>query len=563
MQAKSSLALFFARRYNWNAMNSVLVALLGLSLFAAGYLFYAAFIERNVWKVDLSKKTPAVLKGDGLDYVPAKHWTMLFGHHFASIAGAGPIIGPVIACALFGWGPALLWIVVGSIFIGGVHDFSALMLSLRHHGATVGHVAESVLSRRSRIVFSLFLWLALILVVAVFAAVTAQTMVAEPRIVIPSFGLILTAIFFGLMVYRWQVDQWQATLVALLILGYFIYLGLQIPVVLPFANALTIWMVILLGYAFIASIIPVNILLQPRDYLSAFILFFGLVLGYAGIFVTLPRMQTPVLVGYQSSQGPLWPMMFVIIACGAISGFHSLISSGTTSKQLPHKPAAKRVTFGGMILEGVLSLLAIIAVCAGLQWHGGTPGLVYPELMKESGWIVTFGKGFGQLVAPLVGATVGSLIAMFTLNAFVLTTLDSATRITRYITEEMFGDALGMKFMKNKYLSTSLVILLALWLALGSWTRIWPVFGASNQLIAALVLILASVYLFQKRQPAVYTFIPAVFMTVTSIGALIYQMVGFFQNNNYLLFTISAVLLVLAGDMLVEALRVIKKRGYA
>lgn len=540
-------------------MNSALVALLGLALFAAGYLFYAAFIERNVWKVDLSKKTPAVLKDDGLDYIPAKHWTMLFGHHFASIAGAGPIIGPVIACALFGWGPALLWIVVGSIFIGGVHDFSALMLSLRHHGATVGHVAESVLSRHSRIVFSLFLWLALILVVAVFAAVTAQTMVAEPRIVIPSFGLILTAVFFGLMVYRWQVDQWQATLVALLLMGYSIYLGLQFPVVLPFANPLTLWMIILLGYAFIASIIPVNILLQPRDYLSAFILFFGLVLGYAGIFVTLPKMQTPVLVSYQSSQGPLWPMMFVIIACGAISGFHSLISSGTTSKQLPHKPAAKRVTFGGMILEGVLSLLAIIAVCAGLQWYGGTPGLVYPELMKKGGWIVTFGKGFGQLVAPLVGATVGSLIAMFTLNAFVLTTLDSATRITRYITEEMFGEALGMKFMKNKYLSTSLVIVLALWLALGSWTRIWPVFGASNQLIAALVLILASVYLFQKRRPAVYTLIPAVFMTVTTIGALIYQMVGFFRSNNFLLFTIAAVLLVLAGDMLVEAARSVLK----
>jgi carbon starvation protein len=541
-------------------MNSLLVALFGLTLFGAGYLFYAAFIERKVWQVDFAKKTPAVIKDDGLDYVPAKHWTILFGHHFASIAGAGPIIGPVIACALFGWGPALIWIIVGSIFIGGVHDFSALMLSLRHNGATVGHVAQSVISRRSRLVFSGFLWLALILVVAVFAAVTAKTIVAEPRIVIPTFGMILTAILLGLMLYRWHFKQWKATLIALVLMASSIYLGLIFPISLNFPQALNIWIIILLAYAAIASIIPVNILLQPRDYLSSFILFFGLVLGYLGIFVSLPKMHAPIFISYQSSQGPLWPMMFVIIACGAISGFHSLISSGTTSKQLPLKPVAKRITFGGMILEGVLSLLAIIAVCAGLYWIGGPPGLVYPELMKESGWIVTFGKGYGQLVAPLIGSSVGALIAMFTLNSFVLTTLDSATRITRYVTEETLGDALGLKIFKNKYVSTALIVFLAFWLAMGSWTAIWPVFGASNQLIAAMVLLLASVYLFQKRRPSIYTFIPAVFMTTTTIAALLYKMYIFFLSNNYLLFTIAAVLLVLAGDMLVEATRVINKK---
>jgi carbon starvation protein len=543
-------------------MNAVIVAIIGLILFAAGYYFYASFIEKKVWQVDFKKKTPAVLKDDGLDYIPAKHWTVLFGHHFASIAGAGPIIGPVIACALFGWGPALLWIVIGSIFIGGVHDFSSLMLSLRHHGQTVGRVTEDVLGRRSRIVFSLFLWLALILVVAVFAAVTAKTMVAEPRIVIPTLGVILTAILLGLMLYKWRINQVTATVIALALMVFFIYLGLNNPISLNHPQALTIWMVILLAYAFVASIIPVNILLQPRDYLSAFILFFSLVLGYIGVFVSLPKMNAPMFVSTQSAQGPLWPMMFVIIACGAISGFHSLVASGTTSKQLPHKPAAKRVTFGGMILEGVLSLLAIIAVCAGLSWFGGPAGLVYPELMKESGWIVTFGKGFGQLVAPIVGSTVGALIAMFTLNAFVLTTLDSATRITRYITEETFGEALKIKFLKNKYLSTLLIVILALWLALGSWTALWPVFGASNQLIAALVLILASVYLFQKNQPSIYTFVPAIFMIVTSIGALIYELFIFFQSNNYLLFTIAVILLLLAADMLIEALKVLGKNKY-
>jgi len=522
-------------------------------LFALGYRFYSRFIENKVWKLDKTKVTPAVLKNDGLDYVPASHWSVLFGHHFASIAGAGPIIGPVVACMLFGWGPALLWIVIGSIFFGGVHDFSALILSLRHHGNTVAHVTENVLNKRSRIIFSVFLWLALVLVVAVFAAVTAKTLIAEPRIVIPSFGIILIAILLSLMLYKWKTPQWIATIIALGLMVLTIYIGLANPIIINSSNALSIWIIILLLYAFIASIIPVNILLQPRDYLSAYILFFGLGLGYLGLLLTRPTMKVPFFVGFNSGQGPLWPMMFVLVACGAISGFHALISSGTTSKQLPAKKMARRVTYGGMILEGILSLLALVAVCAGLYWVNGPAGLVYPELMKQGGWIVTFGRGFGQIVAPLVGSTVGALIAMFILNAFVLTTLDSATRITRYLTEELFGEALNLKIFKNKYISTLVIILLALWLALGSWTTLWPVFGAANQLIAAMVLLVASVYLFQKKQPTAFTFIPAIFMLITTIAALIYQMISFYQTNNYLLFSISTVLLVLAGSMLIEA----------
>ncbi len=534
-------------------MSSLFVAILGIMLFALGYRFYSRFIENKVWKLDKTKVTPAVLKNDGLDYVPASHWSVLFGHHFASIAGAGPIIGPVVACMLFGWGPALLWIVIGSIFFGGVHDFSALILSLRHHGNTVAHVTENVLNKRSRIIFSVFLWLALVLVVAVFAAVTAKTLIAEPRIVIPSFGIILIAILLSLMLYKWKTPQWIATIIALGLMVLTIYIGLANPIIINSSNALSIWIIILLLYAFIASIIPVNILLQPRDYLSAYILFFGLGLGYLGLLLTRPTMKVPFFVGFNSGQGPLWPMMFVLVACGAISGFHALISSGTTSKQLPAKKMARRVTYGGMILEGILSLLALVAVCAGLYWVNGPAGLVYPELMKQGGWIVTFGRGFGQIVAPLVGSTVGALIAMFILNAFVLTTLDSATRITRYLTEELFGEALNLKIFKNKYISTLVIILLALWLALGSWTTLWPVFGAANQLIAAMVLLVASVYLFQKKQPTAFTFIPAIFMLITTIAALIYQMISFYQTNNYLLFSISTVLLVLAGSMLIEA----------
>jgi len=539
-------------------MNSLFVALTGLILFALGYFFYGDFIQKKVWKVDLSRQTPAVEHHDGRDYVPARHWTMLFGHHFSSIAGAGPIIGPVIACALFGWVPALLWVIIGSVFLGGMHDFSALILSLRHRGNTVGSIAEHVMSRRSRIVFSAFLWLTLILIVAVFAAVTAQTLVSEPKIVIPTFGLIAIAVLFGFMVYVWKIRQWLATLVCLGLMAASIYLGCIFPVTLGYHRAVNIWILILLSYSLAASIIPVHILLQPRDYLSVFLLLGGLVLGYLGIFISRPVMHAPAFVSFKSAEGPLWPVMFVFIACGAISGFHSLIASGTTSKQLPKKSDAKIISFGGMIVEGILSMLAIIAVCAGLFWTGGAPGLVYPELMKSGGWIYTFGKGYGELVRPLVGASTGALIAIFILNGFVMTTLDSATRISRYVTEELFGEAFGIKVLRNRYAATLAVVGTALIFAMGYWKVIWPVFGASNQLIAALVLLVASVYLFQKKHPSIYTFIPAVFMTLTTVAALVYEAVVFIRGKQYLLVAIVCVLLFLSLDMVVEAFKALR-----
>lgn len=534
-------------------MNSLWLMLAGTCLLFAGYRYYASFIEKKVWKVDYSRRTPALEYGDGLDYLPAKHWSMLFGHHFASIAGAGPIIGPVVACAMFGWGPALLWVVFGSIFIGGIHDYSALILSLRHKGKSVGQVSEAVINRRCRIVFSVFLWLALVLIVAVFAAVTAQTLVVKPEIVIPTLGLIPIAVLFGVMVYRWNVKQWLATIIALLLMGLSIYAGEVFPVHLAFPRAAVLWTALLLVYAYAASVIPVNLLLQPRDYLSMVVLFFGLLLGYAGVFVSHPKMSAPFYVHGSTGGAGLWPAMFVLIACGAISGFHSLVSSGTTSKQLPRKRDAKRITFGGMLLEAAMSLLAIIAVCAGLFWTGGPEGMVYPEMAEKSGWIVTFGKGYGNLTAPIVGAAAGATIAVFLLNSFVMTTLDSATRITRYLTEEIFGEPLKKTGFGNKYVFGAVSVLAAACLAFGSWQVIWPVFGAANQLIAALVLLTASIYLLQKNRPTLYTLLPALFMAVTTIFALCSGMSAFWKQKNYILVAVSAALLLLAVDMLKES----------
>jgi len=401
-----------------------------------------------------------------------------------------------------------------------------------------------------------FLWLALILVVAVFAAATANTLVNEPRIVIPTFGLIIVAVIVGFMIYRWRINQWLSTAVGMLLLGLLLVWGYAHPVSLAGVSPVKVWIIILLVYGYVASILPVNIILQPRDYLSTFILFLGLVIGYAGLFLSRPAMETPAVVAFNGSKGPIFPMLFVFIACGAISGFHSLISSGTTAKQLGNERDARKIGYGAMILEGVLGLLALLAVTAGLKWSAcchADSGLVYPELMKKGDWIGTFAAGYGQLVKPLIGSVTGKLLAVITLNAFVMTTLDSSTRITRYITEEFFADGLKVRVFRNRFVSTLLVIIAAAYLALGNWKAIWPVFGASNQLVAALALMVVSVWLMKQGKKTVYTVVPMIFMFVVTFAALVYQAVDFWNKGNHLLSIIAGLLIVLALFLITEA----------
>jgi len=522
-------------------MNSISVALIAVIILYIGYRFYGSVMEK-LWDVNPERKTPAHTNYDGVDYIPAKNWTVLFGHHFASIAGAGPIIGPVIACLYWGWLSALLWLVFGSIFLGAVHDFSALMASVREGGKTIANVCGDVMGKEARIIFSLFLWLSLILVVAVFAAIGGNTLAGKPEIVIPAIGIIPLAVVTGILLYRTSLPQSLTTAAGIVLLTVLIILGNYFPVdISAFTrNPAGTWTVILLAYAFTASILPVNILLQPRDYLSTFLLFFGLFAGYLGVIITHPQMNAPAFIAESSAQGPMWPMMFVVIACGAISGFHSIVSSGTTSKQLPGENDAKKTGYGAMIVESALAVLALLAVAAGLQWSPAGGALCYPELMKK-GWIIAFSEGFGQLTLPLFGAF-GALIAATILNAFIITTLDTATRVTRYLTEEMFG-------IKNKFLSTSIITVMALYLALGNWKKIWPVFGASNQLVAALALLVASAYLMSKNKNSLYTLVPAALMLLTSGGALIWQLNNFTRQNNILLSFIAGLLLILAFYM--------------
>ena len=538
-------------------MSSLAVAAAALAVLFLGYRFYGHVIQR-LFEVDPQRKTPAHTEYDGRDYIPAKNWLILFGHHFASIAGAGPILGPVIAGMVWGWGPAILWIVGGSILLGGVHDFSALMVSIRHKGKSIADVAETTMGKTPRLIFSSLIWIVLVLVVAVFAAAAAKTLSTTPQVVIPTFGLILVAILVGVMVYKLKFNLVLSTAVGIGLLFGLILLGYYHPVNASFH----FWLYVLFAYAFIASVLPVNILLQPRDYLAAFVLFFGLLVGYIGLLLTHPAVHTPLVVSFSGAKGPLWPMMCVIIACGAISGFHFLVSGGTTSKQLPNEADAKKIGYGGMITEAALAVLALVSVTAGLYWKGGPAGLVYPELMKGGNWIATFGKGYGQITKPIFGA-LGMLIGITMLKTFILTTLDSATRITRYIGNELFAERLRIRAMHNPYFNTAVVVAVALYFALGSWQTIWPVFGAANQLIAALVLLVVSTYLVTTRKNVWYCLIPGIFMLLTTTAALIWEVSRFFPQGKILLGTVGSVLLLLAGIVVSNALKILLKKPVA
>ena len=324
-------------------MSSILLAAITLALLTLGYRFYSPKVEQWLG-VDREAMTPAVELNDGVDYVPAKHWTVLFGHHFASIAGAAPIIGPVIACLLWGWLPAVIWIVVGGIFIGSVHDFTALVLSAKHQGESIPTLAGNVLGKSGKIIFSLFVFLALILVVAVFAAVAGKTLAVTPEVVLPTFGLIVVAVIVGFLIYRVHLNMFLCSAIGLALLLALILAGFKVPITLPIEAATTgeaqaiaakWWTVILLIYGMVASVTPVTILLQPRDHLAAGVLFFGMLVGFGGVLFARPAIQAPPVVQFASGKGWLWPMLFVTVACGAVSGFHSLVASGTTSKQLP------------------------------------------------------------------------------------------------------------------------------------------------------------------------------------------------------------------------------------
>ncbi len=498
-------------------MNAIWIMLLALAAFGAGYRWYGRLMSA-VLGVDAKRVTPAQSRYDGVDFVPAKNWLVLFGHHFSSICGAGPIIGPALAVAYWGWVPSLLWVLIGSVLMGAVADFTSLFVSVRSGGQSVPEIARPEISPRARLLFSCFILLALILVIAVFAIFAARTFIEEPDTVVPSFGLIPIAVLTGYLLYRTPINNTLVTLVGVTLLLIALIGGVEVPIELPSFLRLSpesLWIIALFVYCAVASVAPVQILLQPRDYLASFILFSAIGIGVVSVFVTAPSMQVGTFHALSPVEwpaaGPLWPMLFVTIACGAISGFHSLVSSGTTCKQLASEAHACRVGYGGMLTEGLVGVLVIICVGAALTADSLT------SILKHGGPITAFSQGYGTLSLPILG-NYGKAFAVMALNAFILTTLDTATRIGRYLAQELFGIA-------NIYLATGVVVVASGALALtGQWTRIWPAFGTSNQLIAALALLVGSCWLLRRGRPVVYTFVPACVMLVTTIAAFVYQL---------------------------------------
>ena len=498
-------------------MNGIWILLLALLCFAAGYRWYGRLMA-GVLGVDGARTTPAHDRYDGVDYVPARNWLVLFGHHFSSICGAGPIIGPALAVAYWGWGASLLWVLVGCVLMGAVADFTSLMVSVRSDGQSVPEIARPEVSPRARLLFSWFIWLALILVIAVFAIFAARTFIEEPDAVAPSVGLIPTALLTGYLLYRTRINNTLVTGIGVGLLLLSLVVGVQFPITLPPALGLSpesLWILLLLAYCFVASVTPVQVLLQPRDYLASFILFAAIGIGVVSVFVSAPTMQVEpfraALPADWPAAGPLWPMLFVTIACGAISGFHSLVSSGTTCKQLATEAHACRIGYGGMLTEGLVGVLVIICVGAALPYDR------LAATLRQGGPIAAFSDGYGLLSMPLLGGY-GKAFAIMALNAFILTTLDTATRIGRYLTQELFGTS-------NMYVATGIIVVASAALGLtGQWARIWPAFGTSNQLIAALALLVGSCWLLRRGRPVVYTLVPACIMLVTTIGAFAYQL---------------------------------------
>ncbi|MCP4604835.1 MAG: carbon starvation protein A [Proteobacteria bacterium] len=548
-------------------MNSVTIASIGIVWLVVAYRLYGRLIEQKLIRPDDENPTPAHRIADGIDYYPARP-IVLFGHHFASIAGAGPIIGPVIAAAVFGWGVSLLWILIGVVVIGAVHDYTTLMVSVRCDGQSIPEVTRQIIGQKTRVLFQLFVWITLIFIIAVFAIAAAKSFIADPRIVIPAFGLIPLAMVFGWLVNRLGQPLWIGTIAALALLVGLFFAGMNIPLSLPFERetAMQVWIGILVLYGVVAAVLPVWILLQPRDYIAYWILVIGMITGFVGLFVTHKPIDAPFLTSIVSeSQGPIWPMLFILIACGAVSGFHSLVSSGTTAKQLSKESHGKLIAFGGMLTEGGLALLALLAVTAGLSFgatgEGGENTL--PSLQgflgKDGGGpIAAFAVGFGVFTEPFMGGT-GALFGMIMLNAFVLTTLDTSVRLTRFITVELVGPVFSP--MKNRYLATSVVALLSYAIAAtGSEKSLWPMFGAANQLVAALAMIVVTAYLVKKGKPKLYTLVPAVFMLFTACGALAWKGFSYLTASepNYTLAIAAAVLLGLAIYVGLSGLRTIR-----
>ncbi len=516
-------------------MNALILILISIVAFLVAYVTYGGWLTKQ-WGVEDKIITPAHASGDGVDYVPAKS-PVLLGHHFASIAGAGPIVGP-IAAAIFGWIPVLLWIIVGSIFFGGVQDYGSLIASIRHDGKSIGEVIQVNMGKQGKRLFAVFAWLTLLLVVAAFTNIVANTFVSVPEAATASVLFIGLAILFGFAIHRRGVSLKIGSVIGVVLLFGCIALGNLFPLEL----SRNLWIGILLGYIFVASVTPVWILLQPRDYLNSFLLYFMIGGAVLGLLITRPTIVLSGYSGFSVNGQYLFPMLFVLVACGAISGFHSLVGSGTTSKQLDKESDAKVVGYGSMLIEGVLATVAIITAAYVTQDQLGA-------LLAAGGPVNVFSDGIGVFMTSFgIPFTVGKSFVALAVSAFALTSLDTATRLGRFILQEFFvqEDPGKKNPITNMYVATGITAGLGGLLAVTSWQAIWPIFGAANQLLAALALMAVAVWLKKIGRNNKMFIFPMVFMFSVTLLALGFLIQSNFASGNWILVIFPVVLFLLA-----------------
>ena len=595
--------------------NAAFVAIGSFAVLIAAYFTYGRFIARRVYRLDADRVTPAHSMRDNIDYVPTRI-PILFGHHFASIAGLGPILGPAIA-VIWGWGPAVLWILVGSIFIGAVHDLGALTVSLRYRGRSIGEVCHHLMGGRARLLALLIIFFMMSLAMGAFCNIISNLFVNfHPDAIIPSFGLMVVAIGVGVAVYKFRFPLGLTTAVALVLFAGLIFWGVERPVCtyrwflepetraaldaaeeatpapgvpafeLPYGAAAAVahlkavgneaaaanvqavvpdaqlgWIGVLLFYGFLASVLPVWLLLQPRDYINSFQLYFVLTTMLLGILIAgwtgaaVNHIEAPMVRSDVPDAPSIFPFLFVTVACGAVSGFHSLVSSGTTVKQLDRESDALPIGYGAMLVEGALAVLVILACAAGLGAKYWAPGGAYSSWQGIAGGeLSAVVRGGANFLAQLgIPTSHGRTVLAVTIVAFAMTTLDSATRLLRFNVEEM-GRALRIRLLANRYVASAVAISgIAFFALVPAGKTLWILFGITNQLLAGLTLLTVSVFLFKLRRTIVYTIIPMTIMLVLSAWAMVLSLCKFWEKGQWSLVVVSIIVLAMSLWLAVEA----------
>ncbi len=565
-------------------MDSILLMILSFVGYIIAYRTYGRFLSQKVFGLNKAAVVPAKQFEDGKDYVPTKKG-IIFGHHYTSIAGTGPIVGPAIGI-IWGWLPAFLWEFLGSIIMGGVHDFGALVLSLRHQGKSISEITAQYINKRTRLLFFLIVFLELLIVVAIFGLVIAVIFAMYPQSVFPVWCEIPIAVLLGYMIYKKKGNVSLYTFFAIVLMYITVVMGHFIPLKIPVIGTMPAtgtWTIILLIYAYIASTLPITTLLQPRDYINAWELFVAMGLLIMGILTAGFQGKIPIVAPalnlHPEGAPAMWPFLFITIACGAVSGFHSLVSSGTTAKQVSSEADAQFVGYGSMLLESTLALLVIIACGAGI-------GMAYTAkdgslLTGLAAWQAHYGSwaGAAGLGAKINAFVLGSANMMTTFGipqaigviimgvfvaSFAGTTLDSATRIQRYVVAEMASD-LRLDFLKNKWTATAIAVITAFILALATGPdgkgalTLWPLFGAVNQLLAGLALFVLALYLQRKGPYYLVALIPCIFMMGMTTWAMVINLLNYFNQGKWLLFVIGGSCLILAVWVCWEAFLVLQR----